>query len=94
MKKTTLIILGCIWLGLGCGTVKSWLGFDKEPHEERVLPPSQESVTVDENGDPIFTNEQLAPAEKPWNSWGTVLLVSFLVGTGFIVRYVVKNRKK
>ena len=94
MKKTTLIILGCIWLGLGCGTVKSWLGIDKEPNEEMRPPPPQELVVVDENGNPIFTNEQLAPAEKSWNSWGVILLVSFLVSTGFIVRHVLKNRGK
>jgi len=94
MKKTILIILGCVWLGLGCGTVKSWLGIDKEPEEEMRPPPPQESVTVDENGNPIFTDGQLSPAEKSWNGWGSILLVSFLVSTGLIVRYVVKNRKQ
>ena len=94
MKKITLVILGCIWLGLGCGTIKSWIGLDKEPHEDLQPPPPQESVTVDENGDPIFTDGQLAPAKKSWNSWGVVLLASFLVSTGLIVRYVVKNKKK
>ena len=81
-------MLGCVWLGFGCGTVKSWLGFDKEPHEEMQPPPPSQSVPVDSDGNPAFTDEQLAPAEKPWNSWGVAWFAGFLVSTGLLVRYV------
>ena len=92
-KKTTLIILGCLWLGLGCGTIKSWLGIDQEPHEEMQLPPPQETLPVDEDGNPIFADEHLAGEKKPFNTWGMIFLASFLVSTGLIVRHVIKNRK-
>lgn len=94
MKKTTLIILGCLWLGLGCGTIKSWIGLDKKPQEELKLPPSEEGVPVDENGNPVFTDEHLTAEEEPRNVWGIIFLAGFVVSAAFVVRYIVKNKSK
>ena len=93
MKKTILIILGCLWLGLGCGTIKSWIGLDEKPQEELKLPPNEGDVPVDADGNPIFADEHLT-AEEPRNVWGIVFLAGFVVSAAFIVRHVIKSKSE
>ena len=91
MKNITLILLSIFWLGLGCGTVKSWFASGDKPHEELPIPPNPNEVKYDENGNPIFTDEQLAFNKKPFN-WGrTFLIVGLLTTTALIARHVLKK---
>ena len=77
---------------MGCGTIKSWIGLDKKPKEELKLPPDEESVPTDSNGNPIFTDEHLTAEPEPKNIWGIIFLASFLAGGALIARHIVKNR--
>lgn len=91
MKNVTLILLGTLWLGLGCGTVKSWFASDNKPHEELPMPPDPSEVSYDENGNPIFTDEQLAFNKKPFNWGGLMLAAGFIAATGLIARHLLKK---
>jgi hypothetical protein len=94
MNKTILILLSIVWLGLGCGTVKTWLGVDEKPHEEFRPPPSPDEVEYDENGNPIFTDEHLTGNKKPFNWTMAFLMGGFLTTTAFIARGVIKRRNE
>jgi len=93
MKHITLILLSVFWLGLGCGTVKSWFGADSKPHEELPVPPDPSEVKHDENGNPIFTEEQLGFNKKPFNWTGALLAAGLFSTTALVVRHIVKNKK-
>ena len=81
-------------LMLGCGTIKSWVGWgdNKEGGEKNLIPPPEEEVQKNPDGTYVFTDEQLNPKESNWMKW--VFLSGFLVTAGLVVRHVVKNKSK
>jgi hypothetical protein len=94
MKKITIIVISILCLGVGCGTIKkAWSSvFPDKPHEELKPPPNPDEVEYDENGNPIFTDEQLSGNKKPFNWTSAFFIVSFLTASGFIVRHIVKKK--
>jgi len=90
-KNIITVILISIWLLAGCGTVKSWLGFNKEDQQEQLVPPPPEGeVSKNPDGSYDFSDEQLSGQPRnTWFKWAA--LSTFLVGTGLIVRHVVKK---
>jgi hypothetical protein len=88
MKKTTIILLSVVWLGLGYGTIEAYFSPKAAPHEELKLPPSPGEVEYDKSGAPIFTDEQLSGNKKPFNLTGVFLAVGFLTVTGLVVRQI------
>ena len=92
MNKTMLILLSAAWLALGCGTVKSWFtSDDNKPHEEFKHAPDPKDVEYDENGNPIFTDDQLSGNGKPFNWGGLMLAAGFIAATGLIARHLLKK---
>jgi hypothetical protein len=91
MKHLGLILLTLIWLGLGCGTVKSWFGSDSKPHEEMPFPPNSDEVKYDKNGNPIFTDDQLAFNDKPFNWKGIMFATGLFTVTALAARHFIKN---
>ncbi len=87
MKKITILLIA-IWLGLGCGTIKKLFKNDSDGHVP--LPPNPSEVQVDENGNPIFTDEQLE-GQRPFNWTLTFLGMGFLITTALLVRGAIKK---
>mgnify|MGYP003128252678 CR=1 FL=1 len=81
MKHLGLILLTLAWLGLGCGTVKSWFGADTKPHEEMPFPPN-----------PVFTEGDLSFHKKPFNWKGVAFLTGLFAVTALIVRHFRKGK--
>lgn len=92
MKHLGLILLTLVWLGLGCGTVKSWFGADTKAHEEMPFPPDPDKVEYDENGNPIFTDGNLSFHKKPFNWKGVAFLTGLFAATALVVRHIRKGK--
>jgi hypothetical protein len=77
----------------GCGTVKSWLGINKEDQKEQLVPPPSEGeVAKNPDGSYDFSDDQLtAPRGESKSKW--IMLSIFLVSTGLIVRHVLTRKK-
>ena len=94
MKKNIItLVLICGFIFMGCGTIKSWVGWgeDKEAGEN-LTPPLEEEVQKNPDGTYNFTEEQLDSQKTSWGKW--VLLSGILVATGLVVRNAVKNKSK
>jgi hypothetical protein len=87
MKKTTVILL-IVWVGFGCGTIKDILSKDSEP--DFPTTPDPKEVVVDENGNPIFSQDQLN-GKKSFNWTLAFTTVGFLIASALLVRRAMKN---
>ena len=89
IKHIITVMLISVWLFAGCSTVKSWLGIGEEDQQEQLVPPPPEhEVSKNPDGSYNFTDEQLS-GRSTWFKWATLSV--FLVGSGLIVRYVIKR---
>ena len=76
---------------LGCGTIKSWVGWgdNKEDGEKNLIPPPEEEVQKNPDGTWNFTEEQLNPKEINWMKW--VFLFGFLGSTGILMARLIMS---
>ena len=92
-KNVITVILISAWLFAGCGTVKSWLGLNKDDQQEQLVPPPPKGdVTKNPDGSYNFSDEQLSSASMTESSlfkWVTLLV--FLVTTALIARHLIKK---
>ena len=88
MKRIIIISLVIAWVSVGCGTIKDF--FKGEPEEDFPSVPNIQEGEVDENGNPIFTDDQL-DGKRGFNWGGAFLITGLLIATGLATRHFIKN---